>query len=428
MTENLIEILKNAVSDKAIETIGKQVGIDNATVKSGMGTIIPTILAGLLGKNTTTSAAPTWLNAVGGLFNEKDEKIDADRFDFTELLTKGRGLLGGLFGDNADMVTGAIANTTGIPKEKANGLLATVSPLILGFLTKWMKGKGWSFGDLIGNLIENKSSLAAALPAGLSASNLFNFTAPKVSIDAPKVETPKPNKPKYEEPKTNNSWLMWLLGLLLLALLLWLFLGKGLKSCQTEKVIPAIDSTTMAIGDTAATAVENTAAVVKGKLNEAGDWVTDLGENLKLKLADGKELNVGENSVENRLVKFVEDANKPVDKTTWFSFDRLYFETGKSTLKPESQEQLKNIAAILKAYPKLNLKLGGYTDNTGSEATNRKISTDRANAAKDALVKLGVDAKRLEAEGYGPQHPIADNSTAEGRAQNRRIDVRVTAK
>ncbi|HNL06480.1 MAG TPA: OmpA family protein, partial [Chitinophagales bacterium] len=132
--------------------------------------------------------------------------------------------------------------------------------------------------------------------------------------------------------------------------------------------------------------------------------------------------------VENRLVTFIEDKTKVVDKTTWFSFDRLYFETGKSTLKPESQEQLKNIAAIMKAYPKVEIKLGGYTDNTGDKQKNMELSQKRAETTMQELVKLGVAAKRLTAEGYGDQHPVADNTTPEGRAKNRRIDIRVTKK
>ena len=109
--------------------------------------------------------------------------------------------------------------------------------------------------------------------------------------------------------------------------------------------------------------------------------------------------------------------------------DRLYFETGKTTLKATSQEQLKNIAAILKAYPAIELKLGGYTDNSGDSAANVQLSADRATIAKDELVKLGVAAARLSAEGYGAQFPVCEaNDTKECKAQNRRIDVRVTKK
>ena len=121
----------------------------------------------------------------------------------------------------------------------------------------------------------------------------------------------------------------------------------------------------------------------------------------------------------------IEDTQRPVDEKTWFTCDRLTFETGKATLKPESQEQLKNLAEILKAYPKVAIKIGGYTDNTGDPQGNLKLSQQRADAVMADLVKLGVDRSRLTADGYGQEHPIADNSTEEGRARNRRIDIRI---
>lgn len=187
-----------------------------------------------------------------------------------------------------------------------------------------------------------------------------------------------------------------------------------------EKITKTIDSTGVTVTVT---------STVKGAVNADGDFVYDLGAIGKLKLADGNEITVGGNSAEKKLVDFITDANKAIDKTTWYTMDRLYFETGKTTLKVNSQEQLKNIAAILKAYPTVELKLGGYTDNSGDSATNVKLSNDRATVAKDELIKLGVAAARLGAEGYGAQFPVCEaNDTKECKAQNRRIDVRVTKK
>jgi K(+)-stimulated pyrophosphate-energized sodium pump len=104
------------------------------------------------------------------------------------------------------------------------------------------------------------------------------------------------------------------------------------------------------------------------------------------------------------------------------------FETGKATLKPESQEQLKNVSEILKAFPAVNIKLGGYTDNTGDANANLKLSGDRAKAVEGELVGMGIATERIDSEGYGDQYPVADNTTEEGRAKNRRISIRVTKK
>jgi len=155
---------------------------------------------------------------------------------------------------------------------------------------------------------------------------------------------------------------------------------------------------------------------------------TALGDFFKTKLPNGVELNIPRFGIENKLLTFIQDSSKPVDDTTWFNFDRLLFDTGKATLQPSSEEQLNNIAEIMKAYPNVHIKLGGYTDNTGDATANQALSEARAKNVMDALAGKGVDASRMESEGYGDQHPVADNSTEEGRAQNRRIALRVTQK
>jgi outer membrane protein OmpA-like peptidoglycan-associated protein len=153
-----------------------------------------------------------------------------------------------------------------------------------------------------------------------------------------------------------------------------------------------------------------------------------LGDFTGLKLPDGTELKVPQFGIESKLTAFIQDPSKPVNPPTWFDFDRLLFDTGKATLQPASQEQLQNIASILKAFPKVHARIGGYTDNSGNAAANLELSQERATNVMNQLVALGVNASRLDAKGYGADHPVADNSTDEGRAKNRRISLRVTEK
>jgi outer membrane protein OmpA-like peptidoglycan-associated protein len=162
--------------------------------------------------------------------------------------------------------------------------------------------------------------------------------------------------------------------------------------------------------------------------NTGNTAMSSLGDFFKTKLPNGVELNIPQFGIENKLLAFIQDSSKPVDSTTWFNFDRLLFDTGKATLQPSSEEQLNNIAEILKAYPNVHVKIGGYTDNTGDPAANKTLSEARAKTVMDALVSKGIDASRLASEGYGDQYPVGDNSTEEGRAQNRRIALRVTQK
>ena len=83
---------------------------------------------------------------------------------------------------------------------------------------------------------------------------------------------------------------------------------------------------------------------------------------------------------------------------------------------------------ILKAYPAAHVKIGGYTDNSGNPDANKQLSQARAESVRDELQKQGIDSSRVEAEGYGDQHPAADNNTAAGRAKNRRVAILVTQK
>ncbi|HLI83891.1 MAG TPA: OmpA family protein [Bryobacteraceae bacterium] len=97
-------------------------------------------------------------------------------------------------------------------------------------------------------------------------------------------------------------------------------------------------------------------------------------------------LHIPPGGVGDRLLRFIEDPSKPVDNTTWFQFDRLRFDTNSTTLAPNSQEQLGNVAAIMKAYPKVHVKIGGYTDNTGNPAANLNLSQQRADTVRQQLI------------------------------------------
>ena len=145
-------------------------------------------------------------------------------------------------------------------------------------------------------------------------------------------------------------------------------------------------------------------------------------------LSSGYAIKGAKEGIENKLIGFIQDTGKAVDETLWFTMDGITFDTDKATIKAESNVQLTNIAEIMKAFPAVKIKIGGYTDNTGDAAANQVLSADRATAVKNALIGMGIDAGRIEAEGYGSAHPVASNDTAEGRQQNRRIDVRVLAK
>ena len=100
------------------------------------------------------------------------------------------------------------------------------------------------------------------------------------------------------------------------------------------------------------------------------------------------------------------------------------FESGSAKLLPESMNVLNSIANDLLDNPDLNIEIGGHTDNTGSAATNRRLSKERAETVRAYLVGKGIPAARLTSMGYGPDRPIASNKTEDGRAANRRVELK----
>ena len=89
---------------------------------------------------------------------------------------------------------------------------------------------------------------------------------------------------------------------------------------------------------------------------------------------------------------------------------------------------LNEIISIMEEYTDYSLRIGGYTDSQGSDATNNRLSQDRVDAVKSYLVKNNVSQDRIEATGYGEARPIATNATAAGRAQNRRVELELFLK
>jgi outer membrane protein OmpA-like peptidoglycan-associated protein len=104
----------------------------------------------------------------------------------------------------------------------------------------------------------------------------------------------------------------------------------------------------------------------------------------------------------------------------------VLFDTARYTLKPPTQIALAKVATILQLYPGLKVQVEGYTDSVGGDAYNQKLSENRANAVHDFLIQNGVPTANITAAGYGKADPVADNGTAPGRMQNRRVNMVVS--
>lgn len=391
----ILDSVMGMLGPQVVGPVASQLGESTDTVQRGLQAGSAAMLAGLAAK----VGQPGFMSQIFGLITNPANSAGALSGLTSNLgsLASGAtgspiGGLGGqflssIFGSNMSSVTDVIGRSTGLASGKVGSLLSMAAPLVLGVLGQHVRQNNLTASDLGSTLKAEAPSFQRFLPAGLGS--LFGGVSSAVAAAPARVA------------EAGNKWL-WpvIAGVVLLLGLLWFF------NRSKEPVTNAVQTAT----------------------NAGASAVSALGDFFKTKLPDGVELNIPQFGVENKLISFLNDSSKSVDTTTWFNFDRLLFDTGQATLQPSSQEQLNNVAAILKAYPNVHLKIGGYTDSTGDAASNLALSDARAKNVMNALVAAGIDPSRLDSKGYGDQYPVGDNATEEGRAQNRRIAMLVTQK
>ena len=105
----------------------------------------------------------------------------------------------------------------------------------------------------------------------------------------------------------------------------------------------------------------------------------------------------------------------------------ILFDVNKSDLRPASMSEIDKMAVVLQKYPDTNVLIEGHTDNSGSDAINQPLSGRRAQAVSNEIQGQGVDAARITSTGYGSTQPVGDNTTATGKAANRRVEVAIFA-
>jgi K(+)-stimulated pyrophosphate-energized sodium pump len=167
------------------------------------------------------------------------------------------------------------------------------------------------------------------------------------------------------------------------------------------------------------------------QLDNQGNYIYTLGSMVDIELPSGQTLKVGSMSAEMKLFRMLSNPermkqNTRSNKENWVTLDRVFFSKGSSKLMTQSESQLKDLSVLLNEFPDSKIKIGGYTDNSGTEEQNAKISRERANIVKRGLTKFNIDENRMQAEGYGAEFFVCPaNDTEICKAQNRRVDVKI---
>lgn len=149
---------------------------------------------------------------------------------------------------------------------------------------------------------------------------------------------------------------------------------------------------------------------------------------VQLQLTSGEELAVEEywvDVLQKEAMKQDIEASAIFKELTDKGSVALYinFETGKSAIKPESLPIVEQVAEMLSSNASLKVTIEGHTDNVGTAAANKTLSESRAKSVVTALIAKGIDKTRLTAKGWGQEKPVADNSTEDGKAKNRRVEI-----
>jgi outer membrane protein OmpA-like peptidoglycan-associated protein len=290
---------------------------------------------------------------------------------------------------NKGAVVDGLARHAGVNTASALSLLGIAAGFVMALLARLVRQDHVEAGGLGRRLAAERSAINAALPPALAS--VMPVSAAQRTAE--RID----RTPALAAPSRGFSPMAWLAAALLGAIALAALLG-ALRGNRQDQM---------------------TGLTSPGGVGTSG-YVTRT-------LPGRTDLRFPASSMEERLLTYI-DAPSPADPEAWFEFDRVSFEPGSATLRPASREQLSNTAVILRAYPRVRVKVGGYTSSAGDPAADLRLSQARADAVAAELRSLGVEGRRIESEGYGDQHPITRTTTAGGRGEDRSVAIRVLSK
>lgn len=422
MSFNLLDVVKGHFNSDVVSKAASFLGESEGGVSKAMGGILPAVLSGLAGKANTADGAQEVASMASEAHNSGILGNIGSFFGGGDMLSKGADLLKGIFGGKTNGIVDAISSFAGLKSGSTSSLMSMALPVVLGSLGKHSADNNLGASGISSLLSSGKSSWMSMLPGGLG--NILGGVGTAVSSITGGVKNAAGSVANYADDAVDSAkggvkWLLPLLLLFALGFLAWWLLKDGGCNKKSETT-----TTTPAGGDT-------TGNYAKSLAGEA-TITMPTKESMKVKLAGGIEIDAFKGGIESQLVAFLDDKNAMIDtaKGNWYDFDNLNFKLGKADLTDSSMVQINNIVAILKAYPAVKMKIGGYTDASGDAAKNMTLSQQRADAVMAAIIKAGGSAGQLtKAEGYGSKF-AKEPATAsdEARRKDRRTAVRIVAK
>ncbi|WP_326982849.1 OmpA family protein [Chryseobacterium sp. MYb264] len=431
MSLNVIDLIKGQLGPALVSQAASQFGESESGISKAIGGLLPAVVGGLANNSDNP-------NVLDSIKNASSNGILGNLMGDSSTSPWITGLLSSIFGDKLSGLVNSIATYAGISHSTSNSLLNLVTGATVGSIGKYASDNNLDQSGISNLLNDQKGIVSSLLPAGLSLATLnvgdwakgyafdndkdaINLPPQESPVEQPKIQVTRSTTPTGTFPERNTNeggsvwkWLLPLLLLIAAGYFLW-------KQCEKKET-----TTTTTVNDSTGTVTETTTVTSD---TTGTTTVTRVDENIDL---NGTALKGYKGGMEDKMIMFLKSdaykkaADDSVLKDTWYDFDHVNFKTGSSNqLEAGSEGQLQNLVAILKAYPDAKIKIGGYTDKTGNEATNLKISKDRATFIKDWLGKQGVGSQVLDAEGYGSKFAKVDaKATDAERAIDRKMSVR----
>lgn len=396
------ESLKESISPQMLKTAAATLREDEKGVASAVAVLLPSLLVRFMDQGETARVNET-IREAG----------NAELFDRRAEIFAGHGIDGGmnlgerfeneLVGAENKAYPNAVAAESGISAASADRLSGWVAAVIAGYVGHKIVRNNLSMSAVMAGLRQERGSVVKEIPvkvgraAGISG--ICSSSAPVAGRDGKK-----------------NNWLVWLIIVLIVVIIVFL----SIRSCNRNgggEVVAVTENVTVVPTAPAA----QTAAAKEGLTF------------VEHKLPDGRTIRVAEGGCEDCMLKYLQSdayrkaTNEELSKN-WIQFDKIDFmHDSETALAGNSMEQLDNIAAILKNYPDVRIRIGGFADKTGTRAVNYEISKKRAEYIKSILVKDGIPADRISTEGFGKEFAtVPADATAAQRAVDRSIAMRFT--
>lgn len=396
------ESLKESISPQMLKTAAATLREDEKGVASAVAVLLPSLLVRFMDQGETARVNET-IREAG----------NAELFDRRAEIFAGHGIDGGmnlgerfeneLVGAENKAYPNAVAAESGISAASADRLSGWVAAVIAGYVGHKIVRNNLSMSAVMAGLCQERGSVVKEIPvkvgraAGISG--MCSSSAPVAGRDGKK-----------------NNWLVWLIIVLIVVIIVFL----SIRSCNRNgggEVVAVTENVTVVPTAPAA----QTAAAKEGLTF------------VEHKLPDGRTIRVAEGGCEDCMLKYLQSdayrkaTNEELSKN-WIQFDKIDFmHDSETALAGNSMEQLDNIAAILKNYPDVRIRIGGFADKTGTRAVNYEISKKRAEYIKSILVKDGIPADRISTEGFGKEFAtVPADATAAQRAVDRSIAMRFT--